>query len=273
MNEYQVLSNGVKMPKIGFGVFKTPDGEETVNSVKWALEAGYRHIDTAFVYKNEKGVGQGIIESGVPREEIFVTTKAWNGHVREGATKEAFKESLENLQLDYVDLYLIHWPVDGKCEAWKVFEELYEEGKIKSIGVSNFHKHHFEELMSVAKIKPMVNQIESNPRFNNDELIKMCQSQGIIVEAWSPLGGTGTAMLGHETLESIAKKHNKSPAQIIIRWNLQKDVVPLPKSTNKGRITENLNVFDFTLDDEDMKAITNMNENIRTGSDPDNFNF
>lgn len=271
--EYYVLSNGVKMPKVGFGVFKTADGEETINSVKWALEAGYGHIDTAYVYGNEKGVGEGIKQSGMKREDIFVTTKAWNAVIREGRTREVFHESLKNLQLEYVDLYLIHWPVDGRSEAWKIFEELYDQKKIRAIGVSNFHKHHLEELMETAQIKPMVNQIESNPMFNNHELIDLCQKQDILVQAWSPLGGNGTSMLNNETLINIGKKYNKSAAQVVVRWNIQKNVVPLPKSTNKGRINDNINVFDFQLDIEDMNIITQMNQNKRVGSDPDNFNF
>ncbi|MFI3326150.1 MAG: aldo/keto reductase [Clostridia bacterium] len=273
MSTYQTLSNGVKIPMIGFGVFQTKSGDETVNAVKWAIEAGYTHIDTAFIYGNEESVGQAIKESGIARGKLFVTTKLWNACIREGTTKEAFYKSLENLQLDYIDLYLIHWPTQGRNEAWKVMEELYEEGKIKAIGVSNFQKHHYEELMQTAKIKPMVNQIESNPRFNNDELIEFCKEQGIVVEAWSPLGGNGTSMLGNETLIKIGEKYGKSAAQVVIRWNIQKNVVVLPKSANKGRIAQNIDVYDFELTKEDMDTITELNQNTRSGADPDNFNF
>ncbi|MFI3205993.1 MAG: aldo/keto reductase [Clostridia bacterium] len=273
MKDYIILSNGVKIPKIGFGVFRTADGQECCDAVKNAIDAGYRHIDTAYSYGNETGVGEGIKASGIAREEIFVTTKAWNKHIRAGFTKEFFMESLQKLGLDYVDLYLIHWPVEGKSDAWKVFEELYEMGKIRAIGVSNFHKNHLDELMQTAKIKPMVNQIESNPVFNNQELIDYCQSEGIAVEAWSPLGGNGASILSNEALIKIADKHKKSPAQVIIRWNYQRDVVVLPKSATKSRIFDNYNIFDFELDENDMKEIFDINENKRSGADPDNFNF
>lgn len=267
------LYNGVDIPAVGFGVFKCKDGEEAVNSVKWALEAGYGHIDTACIYKNEASVGQAIKESSVAREDIFLTTKLWNEDIRQRRTREAFEESLEKLEVDYVDLYLIHWPVDGFQEAWKVMEELYQEGKVKAIGVSNFHKHHLDELNKVATIKPMVNQIESNLAFNNEALIKLCQEDGMIVESWSPLGGTGTTMLSDETLIAIGEKHHKSPAQVIIRWNIQNNVVVLPKSVNQKRIIENLDVFDFELSKEDMEVLSSMNKDTRTGPDPDDFNF
>lgn len=270
---FKTLSNGVVMPMIGFGVFQTKDGDEAVNAVKWALEAGYRHIDTAKIYGNEVSVGKAIKQSGVPREEIFVTTKLWNEDIRNKNAKQAFEDSLKRLELDYVDLYLIHWPTQGRNEAWSVMQELYNEGKIRSIGVSNFHQHHFEELMQTATIMPMVNQIESNPAFNNDELIAYYQQKGIVVQAWSPLGGTGTMLLDDQRLLTLAKKYNKSPAQIVIRWHLQKDVVVLPKSIHEKRIYENLDVFDFEICDEDMSLLHSMNINQRSGSDPDNFNF
>ncbi|MFI3238436.1 MAG: aldo/keto reductase [Lachnospiraceae bacterium] len=269
----KALSNGTSIPMVGFGVFKTSDGEEAVNAVKWALEAGYRHIDTAYSYGNEGSVGIGMQESGVARDDIFLTTKLWNKAVRERKTRAYFEESLEKLQTDYVDLLLIHWPVDGKEEAWKVMEELYAEGKVKVIGVSNFHKSHYDELMEVATIKPMVNQIESNPTFNNQTLIDANMDMDIVVEAWSPLGGNGTSLLKNETLCAIAGKYNKSVAQVIIRWNLQRGVVVLPKSANKTRIAQNLDVFDFTLSREDMDAIMQIETGVRSGSDPDNFNF
>lgn len=267
------LSNDVKIPVIGFGVFQTKSGEETENAVKWALEAGYRHIDTAKIYGNEESVGNAIKNSSVKREDIFLTTKLWNEDIRQGRAKEAFYESLERLQTDYVDLYLIHWPVEGFSEAWSVMEELYKEKKIRAIGVSNFHKHHFDELMKTATIKPMVNQIESNPLFNNQELIDYCQGENIIVEAWSPFGGNGSTMFSNETLVEIGNKYNKSAAQVITRYHLQRGIVTLPKSANESRIKANIDVFDFELSDEDMKRIHDLNENKRSGADPDNFNF
>ncbi len=269
------FTNGIDIPMVGLGVFLSKDGEDTKNAVKWALEAGYRHIDTAMIYQNEASVGLSLKETDVPREEIFVTTKLWNEDIRSGNVREAFNKSLELLQLDYIDLYLIHWPATGYAKAWAEVEKLYNEGKIKAIGVSNFQKHHLEELLKTATIKPMVNQIESNPVFTNQELIDYCQKQDIAIQAWSPFGGEGQAatLLGSQTLVDIANKYNKTTAQVIIRWNLQRDVIVLPKSVTKERIISNYDVFDFELTQEELQIISNMNTNKRTGPDPDNFNF
>ncbi|WP_195276404.1 aldo/keto reductase [Anaerotruncus rubiinfantis] len=267
------LNNGVKIPQFGLGVFKTPEGEQTVSAVKWALEAGYRHIDTAKVYGNEKGVGLGIQESKVPREEIFLTTKLWNDDIRAGRTREAFAESLAALQTDYVDLYLIHWPADGYERAWAVMEELYQEGKIKAIGVSNFQKRHLECLEKTAKIAPAVNQIEAHPYFSNQELIDYCKARRIVVEAYRPLGGTGGNLLEDETLRALAQKYERTPAQIALRWAIQRDTVVVAKSTHQERIVSNMKIFDFVLSDTDMETIDGLNRNTRLGSDPDNFNF
>lgn len=267
------LSNGIEIPQIGIGVFRTDTGEETFNSVTWALEAGYRHIDTAMAYNNEESVGEAMLKSGLKREEIFLTTKLWNADIRKGRSREAFFESLERLKTDYVDLYLIHWPAEGYVEAYKEMEKLYKEGRIKVIGVSNFKKHHLDEIYKVCEIKPMVNQIESNISFTNDELIDYCKSENIAIEVWSPLGGTGTTQLSEKVLVDLADKYNKSPAQILIRWHMQRDVIVLPKSINKGRIKENIDVFDFELTADEVASITALNKNKRVGSDPDNFNF
>jgi len=267
------LMNGAKIPSIGLGVFRSKEGEETFNAVKWALEAGYRHIDTAMIYGNETSVGKAIKASGIDRKEIFVTTKIWNDDIRNHRVREAYFESLKRLDLNYVDLCLIHWPAKGFQEAWTELEKLYNEGKIRSIGVSNFHVHHFQELESTMNILPMVNQIESNPRMNNQELIDYCQSNGIVVEAYSPLGGTGSRIFSNPTLMKIASKHNKSVANIIIRWCLQRGLVVLPKSVHKEYIINNINSFDFELSPEEMKTINELNTNTRSGADPDNFNF
>ena len=267
------LNNGEKIPVIGLGVYKSREGEETKNAVKWALEAGYRHIDTAMLYKNEKSVGEAIKESDVAREDIFITTKLWNDDIRSGNTRKAFMESLERLQTDYVDLYLIHWPATGFQDAWKELEKLYNEKKIKTIGVSNFHKNHLEELSKVMTIKPAVNQIESNIYFNNQELIDYCQSENIAVEVWRPIGGAGSNMLSNEVINEIGKKYGKSAAQIIIRWHLQRHVIVLPKSVHKDRIISNMDVFDFELSCSDMEAINKLDKNQRSGPDPDNFDF
>jgi len=268
-----ILSNGIKIPMIGLGVWKLYDNTEM--AVKYALENGYTHIDTAMIYENEESVGKAISESSVKREDIFLTTKLWNEDTRSANVENAFNDSLKKLGTDYIDLYLIHWPTEGFCNAWLVLEKLYKEGKIKSIGVSNFHKHHLDELYKVATIKPMVNQIESHPNLTNKELIDYCQKEGIQVEAWSPLGGTekGAGLLESTVIENIGKRHKKSNAQIIIRWNVQRSVIVLPKSKTKSRITDNINVFDFTLTDEEMNTINGLNKDVRFGPDPDNFDF
>lgn len=267
------LNNGIEIPVVGLGVFQSNEGKETKDAIKWALGAGYRHIDTAVAYNNEKSVGEAIKESDLAREDIFLTTKLWNGDVRLGNTRQAFMKSLENLQTDYIDLYLIHWPVDGFEDAWREMEKLYNEKRIKAIGVSNFHKHHLDDLSKVLTIKPAINQIESNPIFNNQELIDYCQSENIQVEVWSPLGGTGSNIFSNEVLLKLAEKYGKSVAQIIIKWHIQRNVIVLPKSVHQNRIISNYDVFDFEISCDDMQIINNMNKNQRSGADPDNFNF
>lgn len=271
--EFVTFNNGVTIPQVGLGVFQTPDGDETANAVRWALEAGYRHIDTAKVYGNEASVAEGIRQSGLAREDIFLTTKLWNDDIRAGRFREAFEESLARLDTDYVDLYLIHWPVDRRLEAWAEMTRLYEEGKIRAIGVSNFQQHHLEELAEVSDIVPAVNQIESNPYFNNQPLVDYCLEKGIQVEVWSPLGGTGGSILDDERIAAIADRYGKSPAQVVIRWHLQRGTICLPKSTHQERIIANLDVFDFELSDEDMAAMFALERGTRTGADPDNFDF
>ena len=276
INTTKKLNNGVEIPLLGFGVYQAKEGEEAVNAVRWALEAGYRHIDTAAVYQNEESVGRAIIESGIPRDKIFLTTKLWNDDMRKGRQKEAFEESLKRLKTDYVDLYLIHWPVAGKYkESWKVLEELYQSGKVRAIGVSNFHKSHLDDLLVAAKVVPAVNQVECHPWLNQEPLFDYCNKLNIALEAWSPLGGTGTgkALLNDERLKAIAAKYNKSAAQVILRWDLQRGIITIPKSVHKERIFANTDIFDFELSKEDMSIINEMNENKRVGPDPDNFNF
>ncbi|MGM0899644.1 MAG: aldo/keto reductase [Bacillota bacterium] len=267
------LHNGVKMPWLGLGVFKVEDGEEVVASVKAALEAGYRSIDTAAIYGNEVGVGKAIAESNIPREELFITTKLWNSNQGYESTLAAFDESMEKLGLDYLDLYLIHWPVpaQGKyVETWKALEKLYKDGRVRAIGVSNFKIHHLEEVLANCEVKPMVNQVEYHPRFNQSELHEFCKKNEIHLEAWSPLMQGG--LLDEPTLVEIANKYNKSTAQVIIRWDLQTGVVTIPKSTKPHRIAENADVFDFELTTEDMDKINALNQNQRMFADPDEFN-
>ncbi|AKI93505.1 glyoxal/methylglyoxal reductase [Bacillus subtilis] len=266
------LHNGVEMPWFGLGVFKVENGNEATESVKAAIKNGYRSIDTAAIYKNEEGVGIGIKESGVAREELFITSKVWNEDQGYETTLAAFEKSLERLQLDYLDLYLIHWPGKDKYkDTWRALEKLYKDGKIRAIGVSNFQVHHLEELLKDAEIKPMVNQVEFHPRLTQKELRDYCKAQGIQLEAWSPL--MQGQLLDNEVLTQIAEKHNKSVAQVILRWDLQHEVVTIPKSIKEHRIIENANIFDFELSQEDMDKIDALNKDERVGPNPDELLF
>ncbi|ASZ62793.1 MULTISPECIES: glyoxal/methylglyoxal reductase [Bacillus] len=266
------LHNGVEMPWFGLGVFKVENGNEATESVKAAIENGYRSIDTAAIYKNEEGVGIGIKESGVAREELFITSKVWNEDQGYETTLAAFEKSLERLQLDYLDLYLIHWPGKDKYkDTWRALEKLYKDGKIRAIGVSNFQVHHLEELLKDAEIKPMVNQVEFHPRLTQKELRDYCKAQGIQLEAWSPL--MQGQLLDNEVLTQIAEKHNKSVAQVILRWDLQHEVVTIPKSIKEHRIIENADIFDFELSQEDMDKIDALNKDERVGPNPDELLF
>jgi methylglyoxal/glyoxal reductase len=276
LQDTTTLNNGVKMPWFGLGVFKVEEGPELINAVKSAIKHGYRSIDTAAIYENEEGVGQGIREAieetGISREDLFVTSKVWNADLGYESTIAAYETSLAKLGLDYLDLYLIHWPVEGKYkEAWRALETLYKEGRVKAIGVSNFQIHHLEDLMKDAGIKPVINQVEYHPRLTQKELQAFCQKHDIQLEAWSPL--MQGQLLENDVLQEIAHKYGKSVAQVILRWDLQNGVVTIPKSTKEHRIIENSSVFDFELTQEDMERIDGLNENLRVGPDPDNFDF
>lgn len=268
-----VMSNGVSIPQLGLGVFRNPDGDTTVSAVREALAAGYRHIDTAMIYGNEASVGRGIRESDVPRREVFVTTKLWNDDIRQGRTREAFLRSLDALGMDYVDLYLIHWPVEGWRKAWEDMVGLYEERRVRAIGVSNFQPHHLSELMDVSSTRPVVDQIESSPQFPNNDTMSFARSRRIDVEAWSPLGGTGGTLLEDPRLVDLTKRYGKSPAQIVIRWHLQRGVIVIPKSTHPQRIRENIDVMDFSLTQADMAAVDALDSGSRVGPDPDHIDF
>ncbi|HEY2491744.1 MAG TPA: aldo/keto reductase [Paenibacillus sp.] len=276
LQDTTTLHNGVKMPWFGLGVFQVEEGPELENAVKTAIKNGYRSIDTAAIYGNEEGVGQGIRqgmnEAGISREELFVTSKVWNADLGYESTIAAYETSLRKLGLEYLDLYLIHWPVEGKFkEAWRALETLYKEGRVKAIGVSNFLVHQLEELMKDAKIKPMVDQVEHHPRLTQKELQAFCKENGIQFEAWSPL--MQGQLLDNPELKEIAEKYEKSIAQVILRWDLQNGVVTIPKSTKEHRIIENASVFDFVLTKEDMEQIDGLNQHLRVGPDPDNFDF
>ena len=267
-----LLNNGVRMPWLGFGVFKISDGQEVEQAVSYALEAGYRSIDTAAVYGNERGVGKAIRESGIPREDIFLTTKVWNDDQRERRTLAAFEESLQRLGTEYVDLYLVHWPVKG-CyqETWQVMEEIHQSGRAKAIGVSNFMIHHLEDILSDSQIVPAVNQIEFHPFLVQPELLEFCQEHQIQVEAWSPL--MQGKIVNEPSVLRIAEKYQKTPAQIVLRWDLQHEVVTIPKSVHLDRIVENAQIFDFELSEVDMNALDALDQGKRVGPDPDNFGF
>lgn len=265
------LHNGVQMPWFGLGVWKVEDGSEVVQAVKTAIETGYRSIDTAAVYGNETGVGQAVKESGVPRDQLFITTKVWNSDQGYDSTLRAFEDSRERLGLEYIDLYLIHWPVKGKYkETWKALEKLYADGAVRAIGVSNFQVHHLKDVMEGSEIVPMVNQVEYHPLLTQKELLSFCNSNQIQLEAWSPLM---QGNLDHPKLVELSQKYGKTPAQIVLRWDLQHGVVTIPKSINSNRIQENAEIFDFELAAEDVAAIDALNQNHRFGADPDNFNF
>lgn len=272
LSDCTVLNNGVKMPWIGLGVFQVTDHAEATQAVKWAIEAGYRSIDTAMIYRNEEAVGRGIRESGVPREELFITTKVWNDDQGYDSTLRAFEESRKRLGLEYLDLYLIHWPGKSKYkETWKALIKLREEGWVRAIGVSNFHIHHLEDIMEDSGVVPAVNQVELHPWLTQKPLLDFCKRHNIQVESWSPLAKG--QLLDHPTLTEIGRKYGKTPAQVIIRWNLQLGIVTIPKSVKRERIIENADVFDFELTPEEIAAIDALNEGRRTGPNPDEFIF
>lgn len=268
----KTLINGVQMPFLGLGVYKMTDPEEAIRAITKALEVGYRAIDTASLYKNEEEVGEAIRLSQIPREEIFVTTKVWNLDQGYDETLRAFETSLKKLGLDYVDLYLTHWPVESKfLETYRAIERLYEERLIRVPGVSNHHEHHLEKIFIKANVKPMVNQVELHPYLSQQDLRSFCTENDIAVTAWSPLGKGG--VLQDNTIVQIANKYQKSTAQVVLRWHYQHGILTIPKSVTPSRIEENMNIFDFELSDEDLALLDNLNKNQRLGQNPDNFHF
>lgn len=275
LSDKVTLNNGVSMPGLGLGVFQIPN-EETAAVVKEGIINGYRLIDTAQIYGNEEGTGEGIkaglAATGLKREDLFVTSKVWNAHITFEEAITSFEETLEKLQLDYVDLFLIHWPGKESYQAsWLALEELYAQGKIKAIGVSNFEVHHLETLMSYAKVTPVLNQIELHPKLAQKEVRDYCDKHDIKVQAWSPL--MQGALLDHPTLIDIAEKHGKTTAQVILRWDVQQDILLVVKSVHAERMLSNANVFDFVLDEQDMAKINELDEGLRSGPHPDEFNF
>lgn len=265
------LNNGVQMPQIGLGVWQAKDGQEVANAIHWALDSGYRHIDTARIYKNEEGVGQAIRTATLDRDQIFLTTKIWNMDIRTERTTKALHESLARLQTDYVDLMLLHWPVDNFEQAWLALEEAYNEGKTKAIGLSNFMPEQIERIVEIGSVVPAVNQIEYHPYLTQQDVAQTCEKYDIAITAWSPLmqGSFKTEGL----FENIAAIHGKTAAQVVLRWGIQRGVIIIPKSTNQGRIQENFDLFDFELSTEEMEQINALERGQRFGPDPRNFDF
>jgi len=266
------LHNGVEMPYFGLGTYQADNDQEVIDAVKYALDFGYRHIDTASVYGNEEGVGKGIKASSVAREDIFVVSKVWNSDQGYESTLKAFEGSLDRLDVDYLDLYLIHWPVKEKYnDTWRALEKLYREKRVRAIGVSNFLKHHLEVVLQDAEIVPMVNQMEFHPYVVQQDLVDFCTSKGIQYEAWSPFMQGKLFKL--DICKELSEKYNKSPAQIILRWNLQKGVVTIPKSSKSSRIAANADIFDFELSQEEISQLDDLDRGERIGPHPDNFDF
>lgn len=267
------LHNGVELPWMGLGVYKMDvENGEARDAILSAIDVGYRSIDTASFYKNEEGVGEALQQTDVPREELFIATKVWNDEQGYKETLEAFDRSLDKLGLEYLDLYLVHWPVPGKYkDTWKALEKLYKDGKVKAIGVCNFLPHHLDELMEEATIKPMVNQVELHPQLSQPELRAFCDEHDIQLEAWSPLARG--KYLDDPIIQELAEKYEKSPAQVILRWDYQHGIVTIPKSSNKKRQEENADIFDFELSAHEMNRLETLNQDTRIGPHPDEFDY
>lgn len=277
MSQTITLNNDLEIPLLGYGTFRVPEGADLAQAVKTAIQEGYRLIDTAAVYQNEASVGKGIreaIEEGiVTREELFITSKVWNDGLSYEETLQAYDDALARMELDYLDLYLLHWPGTNNdfVAQWKALEKIYTDKRVKSIGVSNFHQHHLEKLLAETDIVPAINQIELNPLQTQKKVQAYCTEKNIRVEAWSPL--MNAEVLEHATLKTIASKYKKTPAQVILRWQTQTNIITIPKSMTPSRIQENINIFDFELDTEDILMIENLNEDGHYGPDPETFDF
>ena len=276
MKNGRILVNGISIPSIGFGTYKLGDEGKTIDAIKYALKIGYRFIDTASFYENEEGIGKGIKESGVKREEIFLSTKVWNNSHGYDKAIKSFEDSMRKLDIDYLDLLLVHWPTKLNSETWRAFEDLYELGKIRAIGVSNFKMGHLEALKKTARIMPMVNEIEIHPCFSQKELVNYCNNYKIQVIGWSPI--MKGQLLEVPLMMDLAEKYNKSIAQIALRWHIQKGIIPIPKSSHCGRMTDNIDIFNFELSEEDIRKIDKLDRNenvsdIPLGTTYENFKW
>ena len=259
------------MPRLGLGVWQSDNGKEAINAIHWALEADYRHIDTARIYRNEEAVGQAIATASAPRDQVWITTKIWNDDIRQGRTTEALNESLQRLNMDYVDLLLLHWPVEGSTRAWTELERALEAGKVRSIGLSNFMDDQLQDILAAGDTVPAVNQIEYHPYLVQSEAISACDEHDIAITAWSPL--MQGKFLQEPLFGEIARRYNKTAAQVVLRWCLQNDIIVIPKSVHRSRIVENGQLFDFELSEEDLQAIDQLERGERLGPDPHNFDF
>lgn len=272
--DYQELNNGVKIPVLGLGVFRMDDEKEAYNSVRKAIDLGYRHIDTAMFYENEKPIGKAIRESGINREEIFVTTKMWIDDIIQDNAQKAFETSLRKLGLDYVDLYLVHWPIKDKfVSIWKDMEKIAATDKVHAVGVSNYQKNHLKGILDLRSLVPTVNQIEIQPYLSQEELVEYCKQYNIKVESWGPLCSNKNDLLNEQILKDLAETHSKTSAQIVLRWNLQRGLIPIAKSSNPHRQKENIDIFDFTLTEDEMNKINSINKDMRVGGHPDEVGF
>ena len=272
--DYQELNNGIKIPMVGLGVFRMEDEKEAYNSVRKAIDLGYRHIDTAMIYENEEPVGRAIRDSGVNREDIFVTTKLWNDDIMGDNAHNAFETSLKKLGLDYIDLYLVHWPIKGKyVSVWKEMEQIVATDKVRAVGVSNYQENHLQEIIELRSLVPAVNQIELHPYLSQESLVNFCTQNNIKIESWSPLCANKNNLLDEKTLKDLGERYSKTPAQIVLRWNIDRGLIVIPKSSNPGRQKENLNIFDFKLSTEDLNTINLLNKDMRVGPNPDEVGF
>lgn len=272
--DYQELNNGLKIPVLGLGVFRMDDKKEAYKSIRKAIDLGYRHIDTAMIYENEEPVGKAIRESGVDRADFFVTTKLWIDDIKNDNAQNALDSSLRKLGLDYVDLYLVHWPIKDKyVSIWKDMERIAATDKVRAVGVSNYQENHIKEILDLRSLVPAVNQIELHPYLSQNDLVEFCTQHNIKIESWSPLCANKNNLLDEQILKDLAEKYSKTPAQIILRWNIERGLIVIPKSSNPGRQKENINLFDFSLTAEDIEKVNSLNKDLRVGPHPDIVGF